>query len=135
MEGGKLSVPVLLYARTDAPSGTRLKQFLVTGLSGVEVETYETLEDLSRRFSQPLQDPSVAILLFTDGDELVETLPIRHRFQDVSLVLIVPNRDPETIARAHQLRPRFLTDLQNDLTAVTAVVEKMLKTKAGRSNP
>jgi len=135
MEGGKLSVPVLLYARTDAPSGTRLKQFLVTGLSGVEVETYETLEDLSRRFSQPLQDPSVAILLFTDGDELVETLPIRHRFQDISLVLIVPNRDPETIARAHQLRPRFLTDLQNDLTAVTAVVEKMLKTKAGRSNP
>ena len=135
MEGGKLSVPVLLYARTDAPSGTRLKQFLVTGLSGVEVETYETLEDLSRRFSQPLQDPSVAILLFTDGDELVETLPIRHRFQDISLVLIVPNRDPETIARAHQLRPRFLTDLQNDLTAVTAVVEKMLKIKAGRSNP
>jgi len=130
-----LSVPVLLYARTDAPSGTRLKQFLVTGLSGVEVETYETLEDLSRRFSQPLQDPSVAILLFTDGDELVETLPIRHRFQDISLVLIVPNRDPETIARAHQLRPRFLTDLQNDLTAVTAVVEKMLKMKAGRSNP
>ena len=130
-----MSVPVLLYARTDAPSGTRLKQFLVTGLSGVEVETYETLEDLSRRFSQPLQDPSVAILLFTDGDELVETLPIRHRFQDISLVLIVPNRDPETIARAHQLRPRFLTDLQNDLTAVTAVVEKMLKMKAGRSNP
>jgi len=130
-----LSVPVLLYARTDAPSGTRLKQFLVTGLSGVEVETYETLEDLSRRFSQPLQDPSVVILLFTDGDELVETLPIRHRFQDVSLVLIVPNRDPETIARAHQLRPRFLTDLQNDLTAITAVVEKMLKMKAGRSNP
>ena len=130
-----MSVPVLLYARTDAPSGTRLKQFLVTGLSGVEVETYETLEDLSRRFSQPLQDPSVVILLFTDGDELVETLPIRHRFQDVSLVLIVPNRDPETIARAHQLRPRFLTDLQNDLTAITAVVEKMLKMKAGRSNP
>ena len=128
-------MPVLLYARMDAPSGTRLKQFLVTGLSGVEVETYETLEDLSRRFSQPLQDPSVVILLFTDGDELVETLPIRHRFQDVSLVLIVPNRDPETIARAHQLRPRFLTDLQNDLTAVTAVVEKMLKMKAGRSNP
>ena len=128
-------MPVLLYARMDAPSGTRLKQFLETRLSGVEVETYETLEDLSRRFSQPLQDPSVAILLFTDGDELVETLPIRHRFQDISLVLIVPNRDPETIARAHQLRPRFLTDLQNDLTAVTAVVEKMLKTKAGRSNP
>ena len=128
-------MPVLLYARTDAPSGARLKQFLETRLSGVELETYETLEGLSQRFTQPLQDPSVAILLFTDGDELVETLPIRHRFQDISLVLIVPNRDPETIARAHQLRPRFLTDLQNDLTAVTAVVEKMLKTKAGRSNP
>jgi len=128
-------VPVLLYARTDAPSGARLKQFLETRLSGVELETYETLEGLSQRFTQPLQDPSVAILLFTDGDELVETLPIRHRFQDISLVLIVPNRDPETIARAHQLRPRFLTDLQNDLTAVTAVVEKMLKMKAGRSNP
>jgi hypothetical protein len=128
-------VPVLLYTRTNAPSGTRLKQFLETRLSGVEVETYETLEDLSRRFTQPLQDPSVAILLFTEGDELAETLALRHRFQDASLVLIVPNRDPETIARAHQLRPRFLTDLQNDLTAVTAVVEKMLKIKAGRPCP
>jgi len=128
-------VPVLLYARTDEPSGTRLKQFLETHLSGIEVETYETLEDFSRRFTQPLQDPSIAILLFTDCDELVETLPIRHRFQDTSLVLIVPNRDPETIALAHQLRPRFLTDLQNDLTAITAVVEKMLKIEAGRPNP
>jgi hypothetical protein len=124
-----------LYARTDAPSGPRLKQLLETHLSGIEVETYETLEDFFQRFTQPLQDPPIAIFLFTNPKDLVETLPIRHQLQDANLILIVPDREPGTIALAHQLRPRFLTDLQNDLTAVTAVVEKMVKIKAGRPCP
>ncbi len=124
-------MPVLLYAKAGAAPGARLKQLLETHLHGIEMEIYETLENFFRRFAEPIQDPSVAILLFTNREDLVETLPIRDRFQDASLILIVPDREEETIALAHQLRPRFLTDLQNDLTTVTAVVEKMLKTQAG----
>jgi hypothetical protein len=126
---------VLLYARADAPDGIRLKQLLETHLSGIEVETYGTLEDFFQRFTQPLQDPLIAIFLFANAKDLVETLPIRHQFQDASLILILPDREPGTIALAHQLRPRFLTDLQNDLAAVPAVVERMLRIRTGQPPP
>jgi hypothetical protein len=128
-------VAVLLYTRADAPAGIRLKQLLETHPPGIEVETCETLEDLFQRFTQPLQDPGIAIFLFANPKDLAEALPIRHQLQDASLILVVPDREPGTIAMAHQLRPRFLTDLQNDLTVVTAVVEKMLKIRAGRPCP
>jgi hypothetical protein len=124
-----------MYARADAPAGTRLKQLLETHLSGIEVETYKTLETFFQRFTQPLQDPLIAIFLFANSEDLMETLPIRGQLQDASLILVLPDREPATIALAHQLRPRFLTDLQNDLTAVPAVVEKMLKARAGQPCP
>jgi hypothetical protein len=123
---------VLLYAKAGAPGGARLKELFETQLCGIEMETYETLESFSQRFSQPVQEPSVAILLFRNREDLMETLSIRHRIQDANLILILPDREEETIAAAHQLRPRFLTDLQNDLMTVTAVVEKMLKIQVGR---
>ena len=122
---------VLLYAKAGAPDGARLERLLETHLCEVEMETYETLQSFSQRFSQPVQDPSVAILLFMNREDLIEALSIRDRIQDVGLILIVPDREEETIALAHQLRPRFLADLQNDLMTVTAVAEKMLKIRAG----
>jgi hypothetical protein len=40
--------------------------------------------------------------------------------------LILPDADPQTIARGHNLRPRYLSNIQSDFQDVAAVLRKML---------
>jgi hypothetical protein len=121
---------VLLYAKAGDPCRDDLRQRIQVGVPGIEVEACEIPGNLSRRLSDPGQNPSLVILLFENRGELAEILPVRHWFQDISIILIVPDRTPETIALAHQLRPRFLAYRQDDFGTVAAVVGKMLKIPA-----
>jgi len=54
-------------------------------------------------------------------------LSIGHLFQNIRIILLVPSKEAETVALAHQLRPRFLTDINSDFAEITAVLKKMLK--------
>ena len=126
---------VILYAKAGDPNGDQLKQLLETHVPGIEVESCETLLTLTGRLSQAGQDPSLVILLCTNHKDLTGVFPIRRWLQNIGIILILPDSDPETIALGHQLRPRFLTDIQQDFMIVAAVVEKLLKIPTERLRP
>jgi len=48
-------------------------------------------------------------------------------FQNIRIILLLPNKEPETVAMAHQLRPRFLAGRNSDLAEGPAVLKKMFK--------
>ena len=86
-----------------------------------------TLSDLSQSLRQPEEDLGVAVLLVSDQEDLQNIISIRHLFQTIRIILLLPNKEPETVVMAHQLRPRFLTGRNNDLAEVMAVLKKMFK--------
>jgi hypothetical protein len=118
---------VLLYSRESAESGNRLQRFLETRLPGRQMEVHRTIEGLGERLKAPHEGEMVAVLQANSREDLSALLSIRHPLQNIKTILLAPDREEETIALAHQLRPRFLSYIDNDLDDVAAVLEKMLK--------
>ncbi len=94
-----------------------------------ETEYHRTAEGLSKRLCQPKHDIALGILLAATKEELMELHAIRGLLHDLRTILVLPDQNKATISRGHELQPRFLT---NDLSSVTAVVEKMLRNLRAR---
>jgi hypothetical protein len=125
--GGR-RMKVLLYARGPAETGNQLQNFLETHVPGCKTEVYRTIEGLAERLKAPHEGGVVAVLRADNREDLMALLSIRLGLQNVRTILLAPDREDTTIALAHQLRPRFLSYINNDLDNVSAVLEKMLKT-------
>jgi L-lactate utilization protein LutB len=104
-----------------------LEELIKTHLPGVETAVYKTIDDLSQSLRHPTEDSGVAVLLASNQEDLMNMISMRHLFQNIRIILLLPSKESEIVALAHQLRPRFLTDINTDLAEITAVLKKMLK--------
>jgi hypothetical protein len=118
---------IFLYFKVGDQSGDRLEKIIKTHLPEVEMLVYRTIDGLSQSLRHPIEDSGVAILLASNQENLKNILSVRYLFQNIRIILLVPSKEAEIVALAHQLRPRFLTDINSDLAEITAVLKKMLK--------
>jgi hypothetical protein len=117
---------ILLY---EPVGGGNNKQFhrMIEGLDlecGMEI--YRTIESLSQRLRQPGKNLTVAVLLATSKQELLEILSIKELLFNVRIILVLPDREEDTITKGHSLRPRFLTYADSNYGDIAAVLSKML---------
>ena len=94
-------------------------------------EFYLTIDDLVNRLRHPKKDLTIAVLLADSQKELENILSVKDFFSDVRIILILPDRNKNTIIKGHTLFPRFLTYVDSDFNWVTAVLEKMLSNNNG----
>ena len=66
------------------------------------------------------------ILMPANRQELLAVSVFISRPPNLRLVLILPDRDKETIAMAHTLRPRFVTYANGNYSELREVLKKML---------
>lgn len=122
---------LLLYAPVSEGAGERLQKMIEEFVSKNNVEVYRSIESLSHRLRQPAEDlPIAAVLLAARREDLVALLSIRDLLRDVRIILILPDRDENTIAKGHTLRPRFLSYTDSDFTDILAVLGKCLESYA-----
>ena len=121
---------VLFFAPNGA--GEQLQE-AVEGLFP-DTRVYRAIGDLSKRFRQPMDGPTIAVLVAKTEEDLGGILSIRDLLRDVRVLLVLPDMGTETVAKGHSLHPRFLSHIDADLTEVAAVLEKMLRVShaAGR---
>ena len=79
----------------------------------------------------PKQDLTIAVLVPANRGDLLELRTIRPMFRDVQILLVLPDAEEETIAMAHRFRPRYLTCVTDNLSALGAVVTKMCENRRG----
>jgi hypothetical protein len=124
---------VLIHNVESEESLVRMKKVIETALPRIKGEIYPTLESLAQRLREPYDgEDKVALLVATDQKNLGDLLSLQHLFLNVPLILLVPDRTPETMALAHRLRPRYLNDVQGDFTSVIEVLRKMVKGRSER---
>jgi hypothetical protein len=124
---------VLIHTMESAESLVRMKKVIETSLPKIKGETFPTLESLAQRLKEPYDgEEKVALLAATDQKDLGNFLSLQRLFLNVPLILLVPDRTNETMALAHRLRPRFLSDVQGDFTAVIEVLRKMVTAQGER---
>ncbi len=102
---------------------------LQKGMQGMtdqfQLNTFGDIPSLVAHLRKPMQEDTLCILIPADNHDLHRLNTIRHLMRDMRLILILPNRQAETISEGHSLRPRFVSYVDRPLTDVTAVVRKM----------
>lgn len=117
---------LLLYNPVSEGFGEQLHRIIAELISLKDVEVYRSIETLSRRLRQRAYDLPIVVLHATRREDLSDILSIRDLLRDVRIILLLPDRDEETLAQGHILRPRFVSYADSDLTDVRAVLDRML---------
>ena len=118
----------LLYLPEVGPVADQVKESVEAGIPEEKLEVYRSIDRLYQRFRQPFDDLGVAVLMAGNHEELMNIFSIRDLLRDLQIILVIPDQKEETVALAHQLRPRLLTYIDGDLSMITIVLGKMLKT-------
>jgi hypothetical protein len=95
---------------------------------GAALKVYRTPAGLERRLCRP-GSPRTDLVLLCPAS--VSTLQGLKKFRDLlagafRVVLVLPNREPETIAAGHCFFPRYMGYADGDLADVFAVLARLL---------
>lgn len=126
---------VLLYARTIRGAGKRLRDKMDEVVAGEGNEIFQSIDDLSDKLREPRNHSTLAVLLALSQKELMKIISLRPLLSGVQVIMILPDRRKQTIARGHTLGPRFLSYVDSDFCDVGAVLKKMIVEMAFRRDP
>jgi len=118
------SVIILISSRN--PTASPLYRVIKKVVPEEQLELTTDLESLTKKLRKPGQHDIIVVIMAGRREDLDLLFSIRSSFNDLRIILILPDGDQETIAKGHSLRPRFLSFADGDFTDVAAVLHKML---------
>ena len=116
---------LLFYAGETSGPGERLRNVIQAVVPEDRMEIYRDLQSFTRRLCRPAYDLATAVLLAGSGKDLQELLSIRDLLSDKKIILLLPDREDDTISKGHNLYPRYLTYAEGDFADVVAVLRKI----------
>ncbi len=116
---------ILLYVKKGTDAGKRLEKAMELISLKAELTIVRTVRALIRELRILwTPKPSILILFSEDRCDLDELFSMKVFFQDIRIILILPDNDRETLALGYQLYPRFISYADSDFADVKLVVEK-----------
>lgn len=117
---------MLCYLPPDLPATHPVRRLLINAPSSCTREVYDSLSSLERRLSRPGEPHLFLALAITSEADLDGILKMAHLCQQRSLLLILPQPEPALQAKAHRLRPRYMTCLDGDPEELSAVLHRLV---------
>ncbi len=117
---------LLLYANWKNKAKKRLQDAIENIFPKKQIEIYRTIDNLSKGLCRPKYDVVAAILFAGNRKALSDLVSIRDLLSDLKIILILPDRDNDTVSIGHSLFPRYQSFADSDFTNVAAVLKKML---------
>jgi len=125
---------IFLYTGKASEDGRRLQQDLVNCFPEEELRVFQNIEKFARTLHTPGEKTDVVVLLISCQKELNEFLSMKKVLLSTRIILVLPDRDMETIAKAHSLFPRFISYSDNDFSVIGAVLDKISVHSANLGN-
>ncbi len=91
----------------------------------LEIEIHRSLNLLSKRFHNPREGLDVLIFLAPSHEILLDLLLIHNQMYDLPIILILPDSKRKTILKGHELYPRFITFMDDDLSDLAQFLYEM----------
>jgi len=117
---------LLLYFSDSETAGKRLLEAVYKRISPEETEILRDMKSLSGRFRRLRGELRVAVFLCSSREELSQIVSLGPLISDLRILLLLPDRDRETVARGHTLYPRFLSFVDESFEEVGVVLGRML---------
>ena len=120
---------LLFFSRELNGAGERLKGIIEAHVPEHEIEIYRDIETLSARFHKPTYNLTALILLAAARKDLTDLLHTHRLFNDIPIILILPDREENTILEGLKVFPRYMTYADGDFMDVAAVLKKIIGRK------
>jgi hypothetical protein len=121
-------VKLFFYAPLVNGQAKKLLDKLAVLRPRLNMRTCGDLMGLELQLRQPNMDSKIVILFPESAKDLEGLSTISQWLMDLPLIIVLPDRQKDTIALAHRLRPRFVTDIDCDFESeVTAILGHMIK--------
>ena len=118
---------ILFFSGETEGAGKQIQRIIEAQVRDDEIEIYRTIESLSSRLKQTAYNLGIAVLFAANKEALSGFLSIRNLFDDVRIILILPDGEEDTIRKGHLLRPRFLKPVDSNFNDVALVLNKMIR--------
>ncbi len=113
---------ILLFARDGV--GDHIRDAVIRTIP--ETEVCSAMGSLVSRIMNPSRGPVVAVLIAGSRSEFAEIQLMKWLLRDICTVLILPDRDADTVSAGYDLHPRFMRCLDDDGEEIAAVLCNML---------
>lgn len=123
---------ILAFADNSSETGRCLCSVVEKAARNNDLQVYDDFTVFSRNLQAPssAKSETIAVLLARSRDDLKIFKDLLDRvFSDYRIILILPDREFETISLGHQLRPRYFSYADGDFSEIGEVLENMLKIK------
>jgi len=100
-------------------------------------EEFKAFDALHRHLVNSNQDDDILVLRATSREEIILFKQVLELLNDFQIILILPDRNQETVFLGHLLHPRFLAYDDSNFDDLASVLKKMLqkKTRADLRRP
>lgn len=117
---------ILFYTRR--PSQFVMEITCVLALSASCSFQFQSLYNfltLTRYMKDEANNQLIIILTALSHDEVDELLTVRHMFDNIPTVLILPDGDDDIVHKGSKLQPCFIAKVNHDFNYVLSVVEHL----------
>lgn len=117
---------ILFYYSMANGTGNELLQMMEKLTSHVRVRVFRNWKIFSEELMSPRTDSAVAVVLISQKEELLDAVSVRALIHEYRLILILPDREEQTVSLGHSLRPNFMAYKTGNLRELEIVLKKML---------
>lgn len=120
-----MAMQLLFYSSGVDEDAKRLETAVHKVIPKGRVERFNKLDSFRDRLRTIVEPDSVAVLSAPSRDELRKMRSFRRLLTEIYVILVIPDRGKGTIALAHQLLPRFLSQKDSDFADLRLVLARM----------
>lgn len=116
---------VILYLPKREKATACLLRVIKKAIPDDATERYSSIGKFSERLQRPMQDVSVAILYVANRTELMEINELGDLLEEIKVVLVLPDSDPDVLDKAYVLCPRFIAAAESDFKHLGRIIRRM----------
>ncbi len=117
---------IIFFSPKDDEGNKQLNSLIDNFMIINGLEIYRTIDDLTNRLCNPHRESTVLVLFIIDEKTFQNLISIKEYLINNKVILVLPDRDPKTLAKAHTLRPRFITYSDTDTSVISDVINNMI---------
>jgi len=121
-------VDILYFNTGKSKTGSDLLNIIESQLPGIDIQPCMDTYSFSKQLIQLQQGNAntIAVILTSDEEDLMELYAIKHLLYGVITILILPDRERDTIALGFRCKPYFMTSINRDLIKIGYIVKILL---------
>ncbi len=120
-----------LYISEMAKEGDRLWTVLKDAMPGVPFIQYHGTGAVGRVIPVGYNEKIVAVIMVAERDELAALARRENTWGRLKTILVLPDRDPETVSLGHKLRPSYIAFSDGCFADVVTVLKHIQENSDG----